>query len=102
VPDSKPTNAEEEYFARENAERLRKIAAEQKAALAAAEREALRQAHYMRCPKCGLEMQEIQFRGVAIDRCFSCGGTYLDGGEFEKLARAEDKGVMSAVLNIFK
>ena len=38
----KPSNTEEEYFARENAERLRKLAAEQKTSLASAERESLR------------------------------------------------------------
>jgi uncharacterized paraquat-inducible protein A len=98
----KPSNTEEEYFARENAERLRKLAAEQKTTLAAAERESLRKQHWMRCPKCGMELKAIKFRGMEIDRCFSCGGTYLDAGEMEKLARAEGSGVMSSILNIFK
>ncbi len=101
MPD-KPSNAEEEYFARENAERLRKLAAEQKAALAKAEREALKKQHWMRCPKCGMEMQEIHFRGVDIDRCFACGGTYLDAGELEKLAGEEGSPFFRAVLNIFR
>ena len=98
----KPSNTEEEYFARENAERLRKLAAEQKKALAAAEREALRKQHYMRCPKCGMELKEIAVRGVQVDRCFSCNGTWLDAGELEKLAKGQEGTVMGAVLRIFR
>jgi hypothetical protein len=101
MPD-KPSNAEEEYFARENAERLRKLAAEQRAAMAAAEREALKKLHDMRCPKCGMQLQEVKFRGLQLDRCFSCGGTWLDAGELEKLAGDEGRGVVASVLNIFK
>ncbi len=98
----KPSNTEEEYFARENAERLRKLAAEQKQAMAAAEREALKKQHFMRCPKCGMELKEISFRGVQVDRCFSCNGTWFDAGEIEKLARGQENTVMGAVLRIFK
>ena len=98
----KPSNTEEEYFARENAERMRKLAAEQKAALAAAEREALRKQHHMRCPKCGLELKEISVRGVQVDRCFSCNGTWLDHGELEKLGAGQKDTVMAAVLRIFR
>ena len=63
---AKASDAEEEYFARENAERLRKLASEQKKALADTEREKLRQLHQMRCPKCGMELKEIGVRGVQV------------------------------------
>lgn len=49
------------------------------------ERERLRNLHWMRCPKCGAELSEVQFRQVKIDKCFSCGGVYLDDGELEQL-----------------
>ncbi len=102
MADHKPSDTEEEYFARENAERLPKIAAEQKSSLAAAERDSLRKQHWMRCPKCGLELKTIVFRAVEIDRCFACGGTWLDAGELQKLAGEEGRGVMSSILNIFR
>jgi len=99
---AKASDTEEEYFARENAERLRKLAAEQKKSLADAEREKLRKLHHMRCPKCGMELQEISVRGVQVDRCFSCNGTFLDAGELEKLAAGQGENtVMSAVLRVF-
>jgi hypothetical protein len=103
LPD-KPSSAEEEYFARENAERLRKLTAEQKQAMAAAEREALKKQHFMHCPKCGMELKEISFRGVQVDRCFSCSGTWLDEGELEKLAKDDPQGslLVASVLRIFK
>src|SRR5512142_1996591 len=102
MADSKPSHTEEEYFARENAERLRKLAAEQKSALASAERESLKKQHWMRCPKCGMELKAIAFRAMEIDRCFSCGGTWLDAGELQKLAGDEGRSVMASILNIFR
>jgi hypothetical protein len=99
---AKASDTEEEYFARENAERLRKLAAEQKKSLADAEREKLRQLHHMRCPKCGMELGEITVRGVQVDRCFSCNGTWLDAGELEKLAKGQGENtVMATVLRVF-
>jgi len=99
---AKASDTEEEYFARENAERLRKLAAEAKKSLADAERETLRNLHHVRCPKCGMELSEIPIRGVQVDRCFSCNGTWLDAGELEKLASGQGGNtVMATVLRVF-
>ena len=99
---AKGSDTEEEYFARENAERLRKLAGEQKKALADTEREKLRQLHQMRCPKCGMELKEIGVRGVQVDRCFSCNGTWLDAGELEKLGVGQKEGsVLASILRVF-
>ncbi|HET7786140.1 MAG TPA: zf-TFIIB domain-containing protein [Myxococcales bacterium] len=98
----KPSSTEDEYFAREDAERLRKLAAEQRKKRADAEREALRRQHFMRCPKCGMELKELRFRDVQVDRCFSCNGTWLDAGELEKLAKGEEDSVMGSILRIFR
>ncbi len=98
----KPSSTEEEYFAREEAEKKRKLALEQKRALATKEREDLKKQHWMRCPKCGMELNTIQFRGIDIDRCFSCNGTWLDEGELEKLAGKEPQGVVvRGILDLF-
>ena len=97
----KTSSPEEEYFARENAEKLRKLAAEEKAKLAVEEAAALKKAHFMRCPKCGMELKTISYQGVEIDRCFHCHGTWLDQGELEKLAGGKRDGVVASVLNLF-
>lgn len=95
---------EEEYFARENAEKLRKLALERSRELAQAQKEEMKQLHWMRCPKCGMELQTIQFRGLDIDRCFSCGVTVFDAGELEKIGVTEEKSgtVMKSILGIFR
>ena len=99
---SKPTQNEDEYFARENAERLRKLASEQKKSLAQDEREELKKQHFMRCPKCGMELKEIGVRGVQVDRCFSCNGTWLDAGELEKLGGDQhSESLMASILRVF-
>ena len=98
----KPSEKEEEYFLRKEAEK-RKAAAEQaKQDLAEAEQQKLKELHYMRCCKCGMEMTEITYRGVQIDKCFSCGGIYLDDGELEQLAGDDQKGgLLSGLRRIF-
>lgn len=104
TPTPKPSTAEEEYFARENAEKLRRLSLDQAKALQQEEREKLKQLHWMRCPKCGMELQEITFRGVEIDRCFHCGVTVFDEGELEKVGvdEKESGAVMRSILNIFR
>ena len=82
----KPTNAEAEYFAREEAIKLRKLAQKSQNEMNAEEQEKLQKLHYMHCPKCGMKMDTIQINAVEIDKCFACGGLYFDDGELEKVA----------------
>ena len=43
----------------------------------------------MKCPKCNSEtLAEFKVEDVSVDRCSSCDGIWLDGGEFEKLFAA--------------
>lgn len=98
----RPASPEEEYFAREQAEKLRKLALQRQKELAEAERKQLRELHYMHCPKCGSELHTISFRGIDIDHCFACGGNWLDQGELEKIAAKEGGTVTQAILNLFK
>ncbi len=97
----KPSSAEEEYFARQEAERRRKVAEERQAALLAEERERARALHFMKCPKCGMQLEEITFSDVRIDKCFPCGGTWLDNGELE-LIREKEAGFLGRLLNVFR
>ena len=93
-------SAEEEYFAREDAEKKRRLALVVKQETATAEAERLRALHHMRCPKCGMALQEVAFRGVNADLCFSCGGLFLDQGEVDLIARPEQKGIMAGLLGL--
>ena len=99
---SKPSTPEDEYFVREDAEKKRRIALEMKKTVAEEQQKALRELHYMHCPKCGMKMQEVRYGNMDVDACFSCGGVFLDKGEMDVIAHPQQKGIMSAILNWFK
>jgi hypothetical protein len=67
-------------------EQQREQAEKRRAEVKDEERKRLKELHWMRCAKCGAELTEIEFRGVKVDKCFNCGGVYLDDGELEQLA----------------
>jgi hypothetical protein len=98
----KPSNTEEEFFAREDAEKKRKLALEKAKQLEAQQREELKKLHWMRCPKCGMELSTVQFKGVEIDRCFQCGVTVFDAGELEKIGVQEKEGgLVKSLVRVF-
>ncbi|HET9598256.1 MAG TPA: zf-TFIIB domain-containing protein [Anaeromyxobacteraceae bacterium] len=99
---TKPTSTEDEYFVREDAEKKRKLALELKRQTAAADQQRLKELHWMHCPKCGMQMQEIRYGNLDVDACFSCGGVFLDKGEMDVIAHPRQKGIMAAILNWFK
>ncbi len=94
----KPSEKEEEYFKHQDLERLRKLREEAAAATAKAERERLKELHFMRCPKCGMELAELTYRSVAVDACFACGGMYLDAGEVDKILAYKEPGLMGRMV----
>lgn len=100
----KPSDKEEEYFARIEAEKKKKLAEEQSKLLAAQQREELKKLHWMRCPKCGMELQVVKFGNIEVDRCFNCNGVWLDQTEFEKLSATESRthNALDSILRIFK
>jgi protein-arginine kinase activator protein McsA len=81
----KPSKAEDEYFARQEIERRKVWASEQMAKMATEEKQRLRELHFMKCPKCGMDLATIDLHGVKIDRCASCNGTFFDAGELEQV-----------------
>ncbi|GAB3591422.1 zf-TFIIB domain-containing protein [Angustibacter peucedani] len=42
------------------------------------------------CPKCQSEMRSYERHRVLVDQCSGCGGLFLDRGELEQLAAAEN------------
>ena len=82
-----PSDDENEYFHKQEMEKLRKAQKEAAERMAAGERERLRELHYMHCPKCGMDLQEFDFRGLKLDRCGNCGGVWFDEGEMDHLLK---------------
>ena len=91
----KPSRNEDEYFAREEAERLKAMREKEAAARRAAERKS----HHMKCPRCGADLHHEVFHGVNVDRCNECHGIWLDKGELEHVVKQDDQGVLRRVLS---
>lgn len=47
----------------------------------------------MQCCKCNAAMAKRAFEGVLVDRCPTCEGVWLDGGELNMLQHHEEKPV---------
>jgi hypothetical protein len=42
-----------------------------------------------RCPRCGVELIEVERENVKVDLCKQCSGIWLDAGELEALEREQ-------------
>jgi len=97
----KPTEHEDEYFARLEQEMKNKIKEQKSKRASKEERENLRKLHFMKCPKCGMDLMEIDFKGMKIDECSACRGIWLDAGELDAMAKM-DKPILQRLFNMFK
>jgi hypothetical protein len=91
---------EEQYFAREEFILRRKLAKQRRAEILAEERLRASALHHMKCPKCGMQLEEITFSAVRIDKCFSCEGLWLDKGELDVIR--EKEGFMERLWSVFR
>jgi hypothetical protein len=97
----KPSEQEEEYFARKEFARKKKIEEEKHKKLGDEGKRRLKELHYMRCPKCGMELIEIDYKGIKIDECSECEGIWLDAGELETVSKLEKTG-LDKLFSVFK
>ncbi len=97
----KPSESEEEHIARMEYERLKKLEVEKHKRLAGEEKKKLKELHYMRCPKCGMELIEIDYKEIKIDKCSECEGIWLDAGELEAVSKLEKTGI-DKLFSVFK
>ena len=75
----KPSRNEDEYFVKYDAELVKELRAKADAERAKAERAQ----HFMKCPRCGAGLNEVQYQGALVDVCPECKGMWLDAGEAE-------------------
>ncbi len=97
----KPSDKEAEYFARQEFEKKMKLEQENRERMEQEEKKKAKELHYMHCPKCGMKLIEIDYRGIAIDKCSSCEGVWLDAGELEEVSKLE-KGKLDKLFLVFK
>jgi len=97
----KPSRNEEEYIARQQFELLKKSEAEKRRQLTEAEQKAAQELHWMKCPKCGMSLLEVEYRKIKVDKCSYCGGIWLDAGEMEQVALI-DKTSLDKLFRVFR
>ena len=97
----KRSEREEEYFARMEFERKKKLEEEKHRKLKEEDKKRLKELHYMRCPKCGMELIEIDYKGIKVDKCSECEGVWLDAGELEAISKFEKTG-LDKLFSVFK
>jgi uncharacterized protein len=89
---------EEARVAREKREKERAAKEEEET------RRRLKDAHFMKCPKCGHDMKTETLDSIEIDRCTFCEGVYFDAGELDQLfltkKASERQGILKRILGI--
>lgn len=96
----KPSEREAEYIAKMEFEKKKKIEEEKHKLLKEEEKKKLKELHHMRCPKCGMELIEIDYRGIKVDRCSECVGIWLDAGELAAITKLE-KSTLDKLFSVF-
>jgi hypothetical protein len=89
----------EEYFARQELEVRRKRARERTETMQTDERTKLKMLHFMKCPKCGMDLQTIELQGTSVDQCLVCRGAWLDQRE---IARLLERGLFEPVMSVLR
>ncbi|RJR15342.1 MAG: hypothetical protein C4581_12285 [Nitrospiraceae bacterium] len=97
----KPSELEAEFIAREEFNKRKKAEEENHRKLKEDEKKALKALHNMRCPKCGMELIEIDYREIKVDKCSECDGIWLDAGELEAVSKLEKTG-LDKLFSVFK
>lgn len=94
-PRKKSLTREEEYFAEQELKKRAALREKLNREREAARQQQEKSPHWMKCPKCGGELQEKKFEDVMIDQCGSCQGVWLDAGELDLLLHAHQSVVAS-------
>ena len=96
----KPSESETEYITRVEFEKKRKIEQEKHKKLVEEEKQKLKEFHFMWCPKCGMELIEINYKGIKVDECSECEGIWFDAEELAGVAKLE-KGGLDKLFSVF-
>ena len=85
----KPSDKEDEFFMRLETEKVAKLRCDLDKKREEEAKQRRKEAHWMKCPKCGADLDEINYQNVMIDTCKECKGIWLDHGELELLAKGQ-------------
>ena len=97
----KSPKPEVEYFGKMDVKKKKRIAEAKREKLKKEEIALLKNLHYHRCGECGMELEEIPFKGVIVHKCFNCGAVLLPDGTLDTLC-GEEMHVIDSLLDLFK
>ena len=93
---------EEEFFYKRNKELIEKRRIELDEKKSEEDKEERRSQHWMKCPKCGGDMEEIDLSHILVDKCKECQGIFFDHGELETLLESQEQsGFFTGMRRIF-
>ena len=76
-------NEEERYFHEQEAEQLKQMREKLDVTRKQRASNESKKIHWMKCPKCGADMTEVELEGIMVDKCVGCEGLFFDRGELE-------------------
>ena len=88
-------------FCQGRVDRRKKLEEEKHRKLKEEDKKRLKELHYMKCPKCGMELIEIDYRGIEVDKCSECEGVWLNAGELEAISMFE-KTSLDKLFSVFE
>jgi Zn-finger nucleic acid-binding protein len=92
---------EDEYFARQEFDRRKALAEKKQAALAAEEQARRKELYWMKCPKCGISLIEVEYKKIKVEKCSHCQGVWFDAGELDAASNLEKSG-LNKFFGVFK
>ena len=97
----KPSEKEEEYFVRMEFEKKKEQEEAKQKKLKENEKKKLKELHYMKCPKCGMDLIEMDYKNIKVDKCSGCEGVWLDAGKLEMVSQLEKTG-LDKLFSVFR
>ena len=97
----KPSEKEEEYFVRMEFEKKKEQEEAKQKELKENEKKKLKELHHMKCPKCGMDLIEMDYKNIKVDKCSGCEGVWLDAGELEMVSQLEKTG-LDKLFSVFR
>ena len=102
----KPTHQEDEYFAREDIEKMRRLSDAQADLTESHCKRELKALHSMKCPSCGMDLQPLRRGNAEVKTCFHCHGMWIDPSSLDALIpqahHPRDGWTVESILAIFK
>lgn len=97
----KGKDLEADYFIREELASKHKLEQENMRRRKKAENDELKALHFMKCSKCGHDLETRRMSYIDIDQCTSCGALVLAPQDVERFI-AEEKSILKGLIDFFK